>query len=68
MQIPADKLSADVLKAIIEEYVLHEGTDYGHEEFTLEQKVEMVKGQLQSGKAVIMFDPEEETLFIRPAG
>lgn len=65
MQIPHDKLAADVLRAIIEEFVLHEGTDYGHSDFTLDQKVEKVMTQLKQGEAVVVYNEEDETCFIR---
>mgnify|MGYP003593948172 CR=1 FL=1 len=67
MQIPYEALSAEVLKAIIEEFVLREGTEYGHREYSLEAKVAQVKAQLESGEAQIDFDPELETInVVRP--
>ena len=47
--------------AIIEEFVLREGTDYGQGEYSLEEKVADVERQLERGVARIVFDPKSET-------
>lgn len=66
MRIPYDDLSAEALKAIIEEFVLREGTDYG-QQYSLEAKVSQVQAQLERGEAQIDFDPELETInVVRP--
>lgn len=62
MLIPYDRLAADVLAALIEEYVTREGTDYGAREFSLADKVAQVRAQLQRGDAVISFNQETETV------
>lgn len=64
MEIPYQKLSAQVLRSVIEEFVLREGTDYGHEEYTLDQKVEAVMNQLKSGKIKIVFDQKDKSCSI----
>lgn len=61
IEIPYQELSSDVLKGIIEEFILREGTEYGSAEFSLEQKVAQVKDQLTSGKVVVVFNPQEES-------
>jgi uncharacterized protein YheU (UPF0270 family) len=61
MEIPLSALSADVLEAIIEEFVLREGTDYGEGSWTLSDKVAEVKRLLHSGQAAILFDAESES-------
>ena len=65
MQIPFEQLEATTLRAIIEHYVLEEGTDYGHQDYMLEEKVRAVMHQLETGKAVVLFDPEEESCSIK---
>ena len=67
IEIPPDQLSPEILQALIEEFINREGTDYGLEELSLEQKVEQVKAQLQQGGAVIAFDQVTEscTLMLR---
>ena len=62
--IPFRDLSPEALRGVIESFVLREGTEYGMREFTLEEKVAHVMGQLQGGEARIVFDPESETVDI----
>jgi uncharacterized protein len=62
--VPYAELAADLLHAVVESYVLREGTDYGEKEFSLDEKVAHVISQLKRGEAQIMFDPETETVSI----
>lgn len=62
--VPYTELAADLLHAVVESFVLREGTDYGEREFSLDEKVAHVIGQLKRGDAQIMFDPETETVSI----
>jgi uncharacterized protein len=64
VDVPYTDLSADVLQALIESFVLREGTDYGAREFSLEEKVAKVIAQLKSGEAKILFDPESESVTV----
>ena len=64
LSIPHRELSADTLRAVVEAFILREGTDYGTREFTLEEKVNHVMAQLERREAVIMFDPETESIDI----
>ena len=66
MKIDVHSLSAEALQGIIENYVLQEGTDYGEREWSLIQKCEQVKRQLERGEAVVDFDPVTETVNILP--
>ena len=61
VEIPHDALSAETLDAMIQEFVLREGTDYGHEEYSLEEKIVEVRKQLNAGKASIVFDEASES-------
>lgn len=65
--IPPGRLSPDVLQGVIEEFITREGTDYGMKDIALESKFSAVKHQLETGLAVIIFDPETETTTIFPA-
>ena len=60
IEIPAERLSAEVLRAVIEEFILREGTDYGSYEVSLEDKIDHVQGQLSRGDVLITFDPATE--------
>jgi uncharacterized protein len=62
--VPYTELAAELLHAVIESYVLREGTNYGEREFSLEDKVAHVIKRLKRGEAQIVFDPETETVGI----
>ena len=64
VEVPYTELAPELLHAVIESYVLREGTDYGEKEFSLEDKVAHVVNQLKRGDAQIVFDPETETVSI----
>jgi uncharacterized protein YheU (UPF0270 family) len=57
VRVAADQLEPDTLRAVIESFVLREGTDYGLHETSLEDKVAQVLRQLHRGDAHITFDP-----------
>ena len=67
MEIPYHKLSHDVLRGIIAEFVLREGTDYGLKEYTIEEKIYEVLEQLKTGSAKIIYCEETETFNIEPS-
>jgi len=56
MIIPFNKLSAEALKGVVDEFVTRDGTDYGLVEIDLEKKIDMVLKQLRSGDAFIVYD------------
>jgi uncharacterized protein YheU (UPF0270 family) len=64
VEVPFSELPADLLHAVVESFVLREGTDYGEREFSLEDKVAGVINQLKKGEAKILFDPETESVTI----
>ena len=66
IEIPWRSLSPAALTGLVEAFVLQEGTDYGHSEYSIEEKVASVRTQLSSGKAYISFDPDTETAVIKP--
>lgn len=59
IEIPYQELSPQTLKGIVEYWILKEGTDYGEQEFSLAEKVDSILGQLKTGKAKIIFHPED---------
>ena len=61
MLIPYTKLSEEALRAVIEEYITREGTEYGVKEYTFEKKIEQIRQQLLQGEIKINFDSETET-------
>jgi len=64
MEIPHTQLSSEALGAVVEEFILREGTDYGAFEISLESKVQQVIALLDRGEAVIVFDAASETCSI----
>jgi uncharacterized protein len=64
VEVPYTELSPELLHAVIESFVLREGTDYGEREVALEDKVAGVVAQLKRGEAKIIFDPESESVTI----
>ncbi len=64
MVVPYTELDADLLRSVIESFVLREGTDYGEREISLADKVDRVIRQLEHGDAQIVFDPQTETVDI----
>jgi uncharacterized protein YheU (UPF0270 family) len=61
IEIPADQLSATLLQAVMEDYITREGTDYGHREYSLDEKVVQLQLQLQQGHIFIAYDPLSES-------
>ena len=66
MLIPWQDIESETLTNLIEHFVLREGTDYGLEEVSLNDKVAAVRRQLQRGEAVIVFSELHETIKIMP--
>jgi uncharacterized protein YheU (UPF0270 family) len=64
IDVPYTELSADLLHAVIESFVLREGTDYGEREVSLQDKVASVIAQLKRGDAKIVFDPESDSVTV----
>jgi uncharacterized protein YheU (UPF0270 family) len=67
VEVPYVELPAETLRAVVESFVLREGTDYGERDVSLESKVADVMRQLQRREAVIVFDPVTESVAIVPA-
>ena len=66
-----ESLSAEALRAVVQEFVTRDGPDYGARESLLEQKVADVMRQLSRGEVRIVFEPESGTVNIvvtSPAG
>ena len=64
--IPVDQLAPELLDAVIESFVLREGTDYGGGDFTLEQKRAQVMAALKRGDVTLCFDAISESVTIVP--
>ena len=64
IKIPASELSAEALLGVIDAFILREGTDYGHQDITLEEKRKRVRNMLHQGRAEICFYPKNEHIDI----
>ena len=58
--IPPGRLDGDTLTALIEEFILQEGTDYGDQEASLTSKVAQVRRQIDKQEVLITFDEQSE--------
>ncbi len=67
MIIPLDTLPKETLSAIIENFVLREGTEYGSEDVALSDKIQQVHQQLRQGSALLVYSELHETVNILPA-
>ena len=61
MIIPPERLAKQTLDNLLEEFITREGTDYGLEELSLEDKLLQLKRQLENGTVVIWFDSVSES-------
>jgi uncharacterized protein YheU (UPF0270 family) len=61
VQIPVEALSGQALDGLLEEFVTRDGTDYGAEERTLDDKKSAVRRHLHRGEIMIVFDPDTQT-------
>lgn len=64
--VPAQRLQADVLQALLEEYASRDGTDYGERERTLEEKVAQLLRQLHTDELQILYDVDSEQWDLLP--
>jgi uncharacterized protein YheU (UPF0270 family) len=64
MEIPHTALAPDTLRNLVEEFVSREGTDYGDYTGSLADKVRQVLRQIESGRAVILYDANTSSCHI----
>jgi uncharacterized protein YheU (UPF0270 family) len=67
MEIPHSQLSDEALRAIIEEFISREGSEYGLIEYSFEEKVSHVIKRLERGEVVVTFDAVSETCNLMPS-
>ncbi|AIW20210.1 YheU family protein [Vibrio coralliilyticus] len=65
MIVPWQQIDPDTLDNLIREFVLREGTDYGELEISLQDKVDQIRNQIESGEAVVVFSELHETVNIQ---
>jgi uncharacterized protein YheU (UPF0270 family) len=62
VEIPHTELSPQALRGVIEYFVLREGTEYGEKDVSLDRKVADVLRQLERHEALIVFDPNTQSV------
>jgi len=60
--IPHTELSPEALNGVMESYALMSGTDYGEREFSLEDKVEHIKRQIDKKEVFVDYSIESNTV------
>ncbi|MBE9537943.1 MAG: YheU family protein [Proteobacteria bacterium] len=60
VEVPLARLDRPVLEALLEEFASRDGTDYGAQEYTLEQKTTQLRRQLESSDLLILYDTDNE--------
>jgi len=71
VEVPHTELAPVTLRAVVESFVLREGTDYGAQDVSFERKVADVMRQLERREAIIVYDPGTDSIDIvvrRPGG
>jgi len=61
MIIPYNELSADALQALIEDFVTRDGTDYGQQEMSMQDKAAHLLALLAKGELLITYNEDTQT-------
>jgi uncharacterized protein YheU (UPF0270 family) len=64
VEVPHTELAPHTLRAVVESFVLREGTDYGAQDAPFERKVADVMRQLDRREAIIVYDPGTDSIDI----
>ena len=65
MIVPWQQIDPQTLDNLIREFILREGTDYGDVEISLQDKIDQIKTQLESGDAIVVFSELHESVDIQ---
>ena len=60
LEIPPARLRTDVLQALLEEFASRDGTDYGENETSLQEKVDALQRQLLQGDIKLLYGAASE--------
>lgn len=64
--VPPERIEAESLQGLLEEFASRDGTDYGEHEFTLADKVGQLTGQLRRGELKILYDLDSQQWDLLP--
>ncbi|CAG8999065.1 MAG: hypothetical protein CENE_01029 [Candidatus Celerinatantimonas neptuna] len=67
MVIPWQQLNSETLTNLLESFVLREGTDYGEQACSFEQKVSQLRQQLEQGEIVVVYSELHESVNLMKA-
>jgi uncharacterized protein YheU (UPF0270 family) len=56
MIIPYNELSEDALQALVEDFVTRDGTDYGQDEKSMQEKAVHLLALLKAGKLLVTYN------------
>lgn len=60
--IPPEKIEPGILENILESYIAREGTDYGETELSMQDKLNILRPQVEQGEVLIVYDDDSESL------
>lgn len=60
VRVPPERLPAETLAALLEEYASRDGTDYGHYDISLEVKRTQLHARLTNGDLQLLYDVDSE--------
>lgn len=61
MIIPYNELSEKALQALIEDFVTRDGSDYGQDEMSMQEKADHLLALLKTGELLITYDEESQS-------
>lgn len=61
MIIPYNELSEDALQSLIDDFVTRDGTDYGHDEISRQEKATQLLVALKTGEMLISYNEETKS-------
>ncbi len=67
IDVPPGRLDSAVFRALMEDYVTRDGTDYGERERSLAEKVEALERQVRAGEVRLLYHGESEQWDLVPA-
>lgn len=67
MIISFTDLKMETLVALVESFILREGTDYGNDEVSLDHKTQQIIEQIQEEKILIVYSELHESCDLVPA-
>jgi len=61
LKIPCERLEAATLRALLEEMVTRDGTDYGTREQSLAEKMARLEAGVRDGEVILLYEEESQS-------